>query len=334
MGILDSNPAEAGTVQTDSAANLEDKSVAELFAMEEEADEANPNPVASGAPVKKTGKQAEEDGEPEAVEAESEEVPEAEESDAEEEDPEAKPDSEAIEIDGKRWTRDELKASLMMHADYTRKTQEVASQKKEMDSAVERLSKQDEKAKADLGFAMSVLQAILPPEPDASIISTDPVGYMEKRAMREQAMTVIRQLQSQQSAYQQQQQAQTREQSAKALQEEWQAAVQKLPELAQPEGRTKFREEAIKYGKEWGLEPSEIDGIESSKALLVLKDAIAFRKLKANAPKAVQTAKAAPKIARPGTREQPAGTPLARLQKLGSDPKASVADIFAAMEED
>lgn len=333
MGILDSNP-DTGTVQTDSASDLGDKSVAELFAMEEEADEANPNPVASEAPVKKPGKQAEEDGEPEAVEAESEEVPEAEESDAEEADPEAKPDSDAIEIDGKRWTRDELKASLMMQADYTRKTQEVAEQRKAMDTAVERLSKQDEKAKADLGFAMSVLQAILPPEPDPSIIPNDPVGYMQAKAARDEAMKVIRQLQSQQATYSQQQEAQTREQSAQALQAEWQAAVQVMPELATPEGKTKFREEAIKFGKEWGLEPSEIDGIESAKALRVLRDAIEFRKLKANAPKAVQTAKAAPKIARPGTREQPAGTPLARLQKLGSDPKASVADIFAAMEED
>ena len=254
MGILDSNP-DTGTVQTDSAPNLDDKSVAELFAMEEEADEANPNPVASEAPVKKPGKQAEEDGEPEAVEAESEEVPEAEESDAEEADPEAKPDSEAIEIDGKRWTRDELKASLMMHADYTRKTQEVAEQRKAMDTAVERLSKQDEKAKADLGFAMSVLQAILPPEPDPSIIPTDPVGYMQAKAQRDQAMTVIRQLQGQQAAYNQQQQEQTREQSARALQSEWQAAVQKLPELAAPEGRQKFREEAIKYGKEQKRNP-------------------------------------------------------------------------------
>lgn len=333
MGILDSNP-DTGTVQTDSAPNLDDKSVAELFAMEEEADEANPNPVASEAPVKKPGKQAEEDGEPEAVEAESEEVPEAEESDDQEDEPDAQADSTTIEIDGKRWTRDELKASIMMQADYTRKTQEVAEQRKAMDTAVERLSKQDEKAKADLGFAMSVLQAILPPEPDPSIIPSDPVGYMQAKAQRDQAMAVIRQLQGQQAAYNQQQQEQTREQSARALQSEWQAAVQKLPELAAPEGRQKFREEAIKYGKEWGLEPSEIDGIESSKALLVLKDAIEFRKLKANAPKAVQTAKAAPKMARPGTREQPAGTPLARLQKLGSDPKASVADIFAAMEED
>lgn len=330
MGILDSNPADAGTVQQDSAASLEDKSVAELFAMEEEAEEANPKPVASEEPAKDAGEQAGE--EPDGDKPDGE--PDAEESDDQNASQDDKADSAAIEIDGKRYTRDEVKQGFMLQADYTRKTQEVAAERREMNSAVERLSKQDEKAKADLGFAMSVLQAILPPEPDPSIIPTDPVGYMQAKAQRDQAMTVIRQLQGQQAAYNQQQQEQTREQSAKALQSEWQVAVQKLPELAAPEGRQKFREEAIKYGKEWGLEPSEIDGIESSKALLVLKDAIEFRKLKANAPKAVQTAKAAPKMARPGTREQPAGTPLARLQKLGSDPKASVADIFAAMEED
>lgn len=334
MGILDSNPADAGTVQTDSAANLEDKSVAELFAMEEEADEANPKPVASEEAGEKPAKQAKDEPEPEGEEPDGEEQPEVEESDEQDAEPEGQKDSASVEIDGKRYTLEQVREGFMRHADYTRKTQEVAEQRKAMDTAVERLSKQDEKAKADLGFAMSVLQAILPPEPDPSIIPTDPVGYMQAKAQRDQAMTVIRQLQGQQAAYNQQQQEQTREQSAKALQSEWQVAVQKLPELAAPEGRQKFREEAIKYGKEWGLEPSEIDGIESSKALLVLKDAIEFRKLKANAPKAVQTAKAAPKMARPGTREQPAGTPLARLQKLGSDPKASVADIFAAMEED
>lgn len=333
MGILDSNPAEAGTVQTDSATNLDDKSVAELFAMEEEADEANPKPVASEAP-EKPGKQAEDEPEPEGEEPESEEEPTAEESDDQKDEPDAKADSDAIEIDGKRWTRDELKASLMMQADYTRKTQEIASQRREMDTAIERLTKQDERAKADIGFAMAVLQE-LNKAPDRSLIDTDPQGWLKAVDAHQTANQVLQHLRSQYDAYNQQQQAQLSEQSARALQNEWQVAVQKLPELAAPEGRTKFREDAIRFGKEaWGLEPSEIDGIESAKALLVLKDAIEFRKLKANAPKAVQTVKAAPKIARPGTREQPAATPLARLQKLGSDPKASVADIFAAMEED
>ena len=334
MGILDSNP-DTGTVQTDSASDLGDKSVAELFAMEEEADEANPNPVASEAPVKKPGKQAEEDGEPEAVEAESEEVPEAEESDAEEADPEAKPDSDAIEIDGKRWTRDELKASLMMHADYTRKTQEVAAERREMNSAVERLSKQDEKAKADLGFVQDVLNALLPPAPDPNTIGSDPVGYMQQKAQREQAELVLRELQSRRGQFQQQQAQQQSEQLRQALAAEWDSALKLMPELGTQEGKTKFRSEAVDFGqKHWGLTPQEIDGIDSSKALAVLRDAIAFRKLEANKPKALAAVKAAPKIAKPGTRENPASSPLARLQKLGSDPKASVADIFAAMEED
>lgn len=315
MGILDSNPADAGTVQTDSASDLGDKSVEELFAMEEEADEANPKPVASEEP----------DGE---------EQPEVEESDEQDAEPEGQKDSASVEIDGKRYTLEQVREGFMRQADYTRKTQEIASHRKEMDSAVERLSKQDERARADIGFAHAVLNAILPPEPDANSIASDPVGYMQARAQRENAMAVIRDLQARQSALTQRQQQATSEQSVKAMQAEWQSAIQAMPELATQEGKAKVRDEAIKFGKEWGLEPSEIDGIESAKALRVLRDAIEFRKLKASAPKAVQTVKAAPKIARPGTREQPAATPLARLQKLGSDPKSSVADIFAAMEED
>lgn len=331
MGILDSNPADAGTVQQDSAASLEDKSVAELFAMEEEAEEANPKPVASEEPAKDAGEQAGE--EPDGDKPDGE--PDAEESDDQNASQDDKADSAAIEIDGKRYTRDEVKQGFMLQADYTRKTQEVAAERREMNSAVERLSKQDEKAKADLGFVQDVLNALLPPAPDPNTIGSDPVGYMQQKAQREQAELVLRELQSRRGQFQQQQAQQQSEQLRQALAAEWDSALKLMPELGTQEGKTKFRSEAVDFGqKHWGLTPQEIDGIDSSKALAVLRDAIAFRKLEANKPKALAAVKAAPKIAKPGTRENPASSPLARLQKLGSDPKASVADIFAAMEED
>lgn len=334
MTIKDSNPAEVGTV-TEKAAP---KSPAEFFSNEEEDSEATTSDHASEEDGDSAVEQADESEEQDAEKAEGEEDQEAEESEEDEakkDDDEPSKSVDEVKIDGKNYTLEEVKHGFMHQADYTRKTQQLASDRKEFNAAIERLGEQDTVARQTIELAQSIIQAAVPPEPNIDTLDADPVGFQKALYVREQALRLIRELHSKNAQIEQQASGRRAEVTQEQLDNELAIAFEKIPALRTKDGKTKFRNEAIEYGeKHWGLEAVEIDSIKSSKELAVLADAIAYRKLMAAKPKAVEKVKQAPKIAiaKPGTRGNRPETIMSKLQKLGR--KATAADHFAAMEED
>ena len=62
---------------------------------------------------------------------------------------------------------------------------------------------------------------------------------------------------------------------------EWNAALQKLPELADPQRLEAFGKDTLRYGAAYGYTPDEMARIHHDhRQLLVFKDAIAWRKLR------------------------------------------------------
>lgn len=332
MAKLDSTPADGGTVSDKPAP----KGAAEFFSNEEEDSEATTSDHAGEEDGESAVEQADKSEEREADEAKGEEGTEAEES----EDDEAKKDesepskSVDVKIDGKSYTLDEVKRGFMREADYTRKTQQLASEKVQFNAAIERLGDQDKVARQTIELAQSIIQAAVPPEPNIDMLDTDPVGFQKAHYAREQAIRLINELHSKGAQIDKQAGGRQDEVTKEQLDNELRIALEKIPELRTNDGKAKFRDEAIKYGKHWDLTTVEVDSITSAKELAVLKDAIAYRKLMAEKPKAVEKVKTAPKIkiAKPGTREQRTETAMSKLQKLGR--KAQARDYFTAMEED
>lgn len=269
-------------------------------------------------------------------EADESDAPEGEEDD--EADPDEEGESEAsdkkpetIEIDGKPVNLEEVKLGYLRQQDYTRKTQQLSTERQEFDAAIQRVTQIDQSARQALDLAKQVISSVIPQAPSMDLLQSDPVAYFQAKEAHDLALNVIRQLDDRGKSTQQ---AMTREQAVKhaeALKKEQELLAEKLPSLATIDGKEKFRREAIEYGaKHYGLTAAEIDSISSAKELSVLADAIAYRKLKDKTPQAVQKVAQAPKMVKPGTREKQPVNRIERLQKLGG--KATAADIFSALE--
>ena len=273
-------------------------------------------------------------------EADESDAPEGEEGD--EADPDEEGESEAsdkkpetIEIDGKPVNLEEVKLGYLRQQDYTRKTQQLSTERQEFDAAIQRVTQIDQSARQALDLAKQVISSVIPQAPSMDLLQSDPVAYFQAKEAHDLALNVIKQLDERGRTTQQ---AMTREQvmkrhddHQKALEKENEMLIEKLPYLATSDGKERFRREAVEYGaKHYGLTAAEINSISSAKELSVLADAISYRKLKDKTPQAVQKVAQAPKMVKPGTREKQPVNRIERLQKLGG--KATAADIFSALE--
>src|SRR4051812_35283481 len=144
------------------------------------------------------------------AEAETPPVPEAEESTDEaesESEPEGQPEEEPQKAgtkiklsDGSEHTLEEIEKGFLRQQDYTRKTQELSSNRKALEDAAERFVNQDKQVKEFAEFARKVVESYAPKPPDPSKINTDPIGYLQEKEAFEKASQTWRQLaESQQS---------------------------------------------------------------------------------------------------------------------------------------
>ena len=134
-------------------------------------------------PKKTEAKPAEaETPEPEEAEESTDEA-ESEESEAEAE-PEEEPQKAGTKIklsDGSEHTLEEIEKGFLRQQDYTRKTQEISSNRKQLEEAAQRFVNQDRQVKEFAEFAKKVVESYAPKPPDAAMINTDPVGYLQQK---------------------------------------------------------------------------------------------------------------------------------------------------------
>ena len=259
-------------------------------------------------PKKTEAKPAEaETPEPEQAEESTDEA-ESEESEAEAE-PEEEPQKAGTKIklsDGSEHTLEEIEKGFLRQQDYTRKTQEISSNRKQLEEAAQRFVNQDRQVKEFAEFAKKVVESYAPKPPDAAMINTDPVGYLQQKEAFDRARQTWQQIVETQQSIGQRLEASEGSKTQEQLHAETKALVERLPALATPEGWRAFKAEATDIGgKAYGFAPEEIEGIQDHRYVLALKDAIEYRKLTAKKMEAVRAAKNAPPPVRAAARPAP-----------------------------
>jgi hypothetical protein len=258
------------------------------------------------------------------------------ESDAEEQ-PEEEPQKAGTKIklsDGSEHTLEEIEKGFLRQQDYTRKTQEISSNRKLLEEAAQRFVNQDKQVKEFAEFARKVVESYAPKPPDPAKINTDPIGYLQEKEAFEKASQTWRQLAESQQSISQRLEASEGSKTQEQLAEETRALVEKLPALATPEGWRAFKTEATDIGgKAYGFAPEEIEGIKDHRYVLALKDAIEYRKLQGKKMEAVRAAKAAPSpvsaAARPAPNRSTQQTQKVLMERARKDP--SVDNIAALL---
>lgn len=229
--------------------------------------------------------------------------------------------------DGTVVSISDLKKGSLLHADYTRKTQETAELRRSVESQSEAIKQTEQQIIEQREYMNALLQSITPQAPDPSLVRTDPVAYMEQKAQYEQFTAHLQYLSEQSQQTQQQRQQETQAQRQQRAQSEWGALLEKAPDLKDRSKFTAFESDLNTFASEYGFTPQEVAEAlpYDHRMALVFKDAIEMRKLRASKPTVARKTEVRPPVQKGGKRLNPgahqarsAQAAMERLNKTGS----------------
>jgi hypothetical protein len=286
------NPEGSGSVE-DAAARFE-----RLLSPEYgEKQKRSQSETAESPPEVEAKAEAEDGADDEAEETASDEVEEAPEDDEAEKSPDA-PEEDAeeqddadkvytVKVDGKEMQvpLDELLKGYSRTADYTRKTEALAHERKSFHAEAEQVREERAQYAQLLPALAQQLQASLPQQPDPALRETDPLAYVLEKDKYEEA---VGRLNAAFSELQRVQSQQTEEQ-LKQVQASVSEARKRLPDLipawkdekAFERDRPKLRE----YGKKLGYSDQELDQAYDPRAVAALWKAMRYDALVASRPR-------------------------------------------------
>jgi hypothetical protein len=227
------------------------------------------------------------------------------ETDAEDDDQSDEPlsdDTRKVRLaDGSLTTVGDLKQGYLRQADYTRKTQEVAAERKHVHARAQQYAQHEQNLSQWLQFLNTELQASAPQVPDPE---KDPIGHMKARAAREQ-------WQHKTGAYQQQlaylehvNQQRAEEAFAEAQKSAREELTKARPELRDKAKWSAFERDIMRGATEtYGFSVDDLIGIADHRPLLVLADALAYRKSQKAIPAAKKRIEAKPPVTKPSRRQ-------------------------------
>ena len=240
----------------------------------------------------------------------------------------SEPQLYAVKINGEdvEVTIDELQSSYSRQADYTRKTQELAQQRKTVEEQQGEVAKNEAIYKELLPKMEAALSESLGSEPDwDNLYSSDPIGYVRERDLWNEKKQKLQAVQGEQARLQEEAQAKHIEQVSAYMQYgDEQLINNHVPEwkdkTIQQEEKLAIRDHAI---NDLGFTAEEINQVYDYRLLLGLRNSWMQNKTqKAVKKKPTQKASARNRVGKPGsvTRKK-TSTPLkkskARLAKSG-----------------
>lgn len=296
--------SEESPEDTDSSSEQEaEESTAETESVEEESEsevESEDEPDESS------------ESDDEEVESEDED---ADEPEADDEEPSA--DTKPIVVDGKeveRVTFDQAVKGYMRTADYTRKTQAVAEKDKSLEAERVKLSEGTQSVAQKLKDLDEALKQITPQEPDwAEVQATDPDGFPQQYAAWQLHKENIAKITKERHEAEQK----VFEDTLAKLKVQAQAAreelLESIPEWKDAEKMKAGQAELLEFGKSLGYTDEDMYSIMDPRAILMMRDAMLYRRAKVKTKPSVQEkiAAAKEKATKPGAK-QPKGQKAAK----------------------
>jgi hypothetical protein len=341
------NP-DSGTPEPTQGSTL-DEGVSRLLSLDLDDDESPSNPPANEPAAEGDSPKADDDPADNAVDPDEAELAEA--LDAElgddpsksDDDPAPDPETFTLTVDGKEVevTRDELLKGYSRQADYTRKTQALAEDRKAVEAERATTAEQvKEAAEARKTYAerldqlSQALDDVTPKEPDWEAVQRErPAEFANLKAQwdlfaqRKEALNAERKRLADEDA------EKGREDFNKFVESERVKLHEKMPDLADDEKADGVRDRLWTFAQTVGFDAKEFENIVDHRAFVVLDKAQRYDALVAKGAKAKKKAKPALKAGTPkdeGTRKSRAAKEArARLAKSGSveDAAASLMDL-------
>ena len=199
---------------------------------------------------------------------------------------------------------DELLNGYSRTADYQKKTQSLAEQRKAVEADRVKI---DEAAKTRETYAqrLQVIEQLLQQQDQgqdlASLKSEDPIAYAVAMAEKMERDKQLQAVQMERQRVQQEQQSHQQIQLQKHIQAEQAKLVEAIPEFKDDVKAEVVRRDIRNYAKSQGFTDQELSQVYDSRAVLALYKAAQYDKLMANKGVTSKKVANAPKTIRPGT---------------------------------
>ena len=252
-------------------------------------------------------------------EGEPEEEPEGQEPEEEfEEEPEESEEDEgdveellyAVKVDGEESevTLDELLKGYSRQSSFTRKTQDLAEQRKEFDNAKQQMAAEYQQIQAERQQYEATLNNILENSnldkfanvDWETLKMTDPLEYMTKRQEQQDAKEKVRELQAQRDQAAANSQAESDRLYAQSKAENAKFLVEAIPEFQDPEKQPKLISDLRKFGLGQGFSEEELNGLIDWRSIVVLDKARRYDQIQ-NADLKTKKVKNKPRVVRSGS---------------------------------
>lgn len=249
------------------------------------------------------------------AEAEAEQVDEGEEPEAEAEeeaDPEDEDESEGeepetpvytIKVNGEEIevTLEELQKGYSRTQDYTRKTQQLAEQRKQAEAETEAVRAERQQYSQLLEAMRAQVAASQPQEPDwEKLRKSDPIEFAAQWAEHERRQKQMGAIQAEQARLAEIQKYEQAQQLASIVEQERQILEDAIPEWKDGETAKREKAELVEFGKRLGFKTEELANITDHRAVVALRKAYLYDKLMAKKPQVKSQVKSAPTL-KPGT---------------------------------
>ena len=329
------NRAEAGTTAEAQNKILSMWDSEEQTASEETKATSDEEVVEETKEAENTEEEAPEEGQAE-EEVEEEVSAESEESEEELEIVAEEDLKYTIKVDGEELEVgiDELKNGYQRQADYTRKSQALAEQRKETEKIQsERMQLEQERQMYANGLQMLQEQQTAKLQNFdgvdwETLKQEDPYAYMIKKDEYRDAQERVNNVAQQQQQVQNEQMQQAQQAKTHFIQQEYTRLIEALPEWE--DKNSTIKEDVRKYAAEVGFLPDEINQLADHRSVLVIKKAMEFDKLTKKVAPKKKAVKKVPKVQKAGrgtSKEETAAEALkakrARLRKSGKQDDAA-----------
>jgi hypothetical protein len=250
-----------------------------------------------------------------------------------------------VKIDGEEHevTLDEAIKGYQRTADYTRKTQELASQRKELADEFAETREQRDQYAARLEQAQDLLEQLMPPEPDwdevrkrGKDVFTSEYAAFQQRKQKMDALQAERERVAEEQAKDYQRQMQD------VLATESQKLMDAFPEWKDQKVAQRDRDAMFDYGGEQGFTQEELETVMDARAVKLLWKAMKYDELQSKGKRRIEgKKKKRKKTLRPGGKksQKSAGRSSKKEQalrkKLARSGKTSdAAAVFESMIPD
>ena len=276
-------------------------------------------------------------------EASEETEEEGEELEAEEEsEDEVTEDEEAeflFEVDGQELSADELRKGYLRQSDYTKKTQSLSEQRKEIENLTEQYNSQLQQIQAERQQYSQHLQALSENQDTKKfdidwdrLRLEDPLEYVTKRQEFQEAKKKAEIIQTKAKQVRARTAAEEEQKWAKVVEDEKSKLIAALPEWGETDSQRQLANELRSYAQTQGYQEPEIDSLVDHRSFLVLRKAMLYDQMQNANPKAKKL-KGKPRVIRAGkgasrTREQRDALKTKRNQLKNTGHVRDAAKIF------